>query len=248
VTFKQSLVLLVLASSAPCFGQVSISPEAPTVLDMIRVQVPISALPEPYGPGGVVASMASNKITVALRSSGFHPVPPNSYRPLDMPIGRLPAGAYQVEVTLDQAVIGTTQFTISPRPQIHGIAGCPILPCGPLWVHSDMWWSPMESGWGASLVQHGFGPIFGVFFIYAANGTATWYVLPGGHWSSTTEFDGDLYQTRGPQLDAFDAQAVGVSLAGSAALVFSDSDPDLATLSLTISGKTIRKSIQRMSY
>ncbi len=111
-----------------------------------------------------------------------------------------------------------------------------------------MWWNPTESGWGDSIVQHGFGPIFGVFLIYAANGTATWYFLPGGHWASVTEFDGDVYQTQGPQLESFDPHSVNVSLAGSAALIFSDSDPNQATLSLTIGGKTIQKAIQRMGF
>ena len=243
--FKQALVFLAfLVSCAPCFSQVSISPQLPTVLDTIRIQLPASAIPKLYDPSGTNVSMASNKITVALGPIDFESLP-NS-RPLNWPVGPLPAGTYQVEVRLDQSVLGNTQFTVSPRPT-QVTAGC-VGPCGPLWNHTDMWWNPSESGWGASFVQHGSGMIFGVFFIYADNGTATWYVLPGGHWKSTTEFDGDVYQTRGPQLEAFDPYGVNISLVGSAALTFSDTDPDQATLSLTIAGKTFQKAIQRQPY
>ncbi len=247
MTLKQALVFFtLLASSAPCFSQVSISPPSPNVLDTIRIQLPVSAIPKQYAPEGTNVSMASNKITVALGSTGFEGLP-NKF-PLNWPVGPLPAGTYQVEVTLDQTIVGTAQFTVSPRPIPQGVGGCAVVRCGPLWVHTDMWWNPTESGWGASIVQHGFGPIFGAFFIYAANGTATWYVLPGGRWMSPTEFDGDVYQTQGPPLETFDPHSVSVSLVGSAALTFSDTDPDQATLSLTIGGKTIQKSIQRMTY
>ena len=245
MTFKQALVFLaLLVSSAPCFSQVSISPQSPTVLDTIRIQLPTSAIPNLYNPSGTNVSMESNKITVALGTIDFEGMPNN--RPLNWPVGPLPAGTYQVEVQLGQTVLGSTQFTVSPRPT-QVTAGC-VGPCGPLWNHTDMWWNPSESGWGASIVQHGSGMIFGTFLIYAADGTATWYFLPGGHWTSTTEFDGDVYQTRGPQLETFDPHNVNVSLVGSAALTFSDTDPDQAGLSLTIGGKTIQKSIQRMTY
>jgi hypothetical protein len=244
--FKQILAFLaLLVSCAPCFGQVSISPQSPTALDTIRIQLPASAIPKLYIPGGTNVSMASNKITVALGATDFSATVPND-RPLNWPVGPLPAGTYQVEVRYDQTVLGSTQFTVLPR-STQGPAGC-LAPCAPRWNHTDMWWNPSESGWGASIVQHGSGTIFGAFFIYADNGAATWYVLPGGHWTSTTEFDGDVYQTRGPQLEAFDPHGVNVSLAGSAALTFSDTDPDQAMLSLTIAGKTVQKSIQRQSY
>jgi hypothetical protein len=188
--------------------------------------------------------MASNKITVTLGASDFEPLPNN--KRLDWPIGPLPAGTYQVEVRFKQALLGTATLTVLPRPDKG--PGCAVVPCGPLWSHTDMWWNSTESGWGASLVQHGSGAIFGTFFVYAADGSATWYVLPGGHWTSTTDFAGDVYQTRGPQLDAFDPHSVTVSQVGSATVAFSDNDADQATLSLTIGGKTFQKSIQPMSY
>jgi hypothetical protein len=245
VTFKWTAAFIsALALSAPCFGQLSISPQAPTVLDTIRIQLPAAAIPRLYNPSGTHVSMASNKITVALGTIDFEPLP--NTRPLDWPVGPLPAGTYQVEVRLDQAVLGASQVTVLPRPS-QVSPGC-ARPCGPLWSHTDMWWNSAESGWGASIVQHGSGAIFGVFFVYAADGTAMWYVLPGGRWTSTTEFDGALYQTRGPLLEAFDPRNVTISTVGSAVLAFSDTTPDQASVTLTIGGRTIQKAIQRMTY
>jgi hypothetical protein len=233
VTFKHTLVsLALLISSASCFGQVAISPQAPTVLDTIYIQL---SLAKAFTPESTQVSMASNKITIAFRSSTFAPSPPSLFS-LNWPVGPLPAGTYQAEVQEDQAVIGTAQFTVLPRPAN-----------GPLWSNTDMWWNSAESGWGASFMQHGSSNIFGVFFIYAADGTATWYVLPGGQWTSGLEFRGDVYQTRGPVLDSFDPHSVNVSLVGSATIDF-DVDPNKASLFLTIAGKTIQKAIQRMAF
>jgi hypothetical protein len=231
---RNALMFVALLLSVPAFGQVSISPQSPTVLDTIYVQLPLAA-GTGFDPASTTVSMASNKITIAFGSSFFHPVPP-SLGALNWPVGPLPAGTYQVEIQQDNVVIGSTQFTVLPRPAN-----------GPLWNNTDMWWDPTESGWGASFVQHGSGNIFGTFFIYASDGTATWYVMPGGQWTTALEFHGDVYQTRGPVLDSFDPHGVNASLVGSAIIDF-DVNLGRASLFLTIGGKTIQKAIQRQTY
>jgi hypothetical protein len=224
--------MALIFSSANCFSQVTISPPSPTELDTINVQIPLT---QGYEPGSTNLSMASNKITFSFLSSVIAPSAPSLYT-FNWPVGPLPAGVYQVEIRENQTVIGTTNFTVLPRPGN-----------GPLYSHTDMWWNAAESGWGASLVQHGSGNIFGVFYIYAANGTATWYVLPGGHWTTGFVFQGDLYQTKGPALQGFDPSLVTVNRIGAATITF-DADPTKASLSLTIDGQTIQKAITRMSY
>jgi hypothetical protein len=39
---------------------------------------------------------------------------------------------------------------------------------------SDLWWIPGEPGWGIQFVQRG-ALIFATMFVYAQNGTPTWY-------------------------------------------------------------------------
>lgn len=224
--------LALLFSSANCYSQLSVSPQSPTVLDTIYVHFPLT---KGFSPGSTQVFMASNKITIAFASVNLDPTPPSLFT-LNWPVGPLPAGTYQVEIQEDQAVIGSAQFTVLPRPSN-----------GPLWNNTDMWWNSAESGWGASFIQHGSGNIFGAFFIYASDGTATWYILPGGQWTTNLEFHGDVYQTRGPVLDSFDPHSVNVTLVGSATIDF-DVDPNKASLFLTIGGKTIQKAITRMIY
>lgn len=233
---RQALTFIaLLACSTAGLSQVTVFPAVPSALDMVRIQLPASALPNAWNPSGTTVSMAANKVTIVLGVVDFSAgIPP---KPVDWPVGQLPAGSYQVELQYDQRVVGTAQFAVSPRPSQ-----------GPLWNNTDMWWNSAESGWGASFVQHGTGNIFGTFFVYAADGSPTWYFLSGGHWTTTTRFDGGVYQARGPQLEAFDTNSVNISLVGSATITFSDTDPDQATLSLTIGNRTVQKAIQRMSY
>jgi hypothetical protein len=84
---------------------------------------------------------------------------------------------------------------------------------------TDLWYNPAESGWGLSLAQHG-DNVFGVWYTYGTDGQPLWFVLPGVQFSSPSAFSGKLYTTTGPYYGnpAFDASAVKVSEAGTAAL------------------------------
>jgi hypothetical protein len=80
----------------------------------------------------------------------------------------------------------------------------------------DMWWGGLaENGWGLSLLEQT-GNLFGVWLTYDAAGAPTWFVLPGGTWTSPTTYEGDLYRTRGARWIGvpFDAGAVRIEPAG----------------------------------
>ena len=66
----------------------------------------------------------------------------------------------------------------------------PPPPPVPQFNYSDLWWNPNESGWGFNLIQHGTGVLFGVMFTYTTPEGPTWYVMPGGLWTSSTTFSG----------------------------------------------------------
>ncbi|MGZ5650697.1 MAG: trypsin-like serine peptidase [Usitatibacter sp.] len=70
-------------------------------------------------------------------------------------------------------------------------------PITPALNYSDMWWNPDESGWGLSITQHS-PTIFAAWYIYDSSGRPQWIVMPGGHWTTTTSFTGDLYTATGP--------------------------------------------------
>jgi hypothetical protein len=86
---------------------------------------------------------------------------------------------------------------------------------------TDLWFNPAESGWGLALAQHG-NNIFGVWYAYDTDGQPLWFVLPGGTFSGSSSFSGNLYRTTGPYFGnaSFDPSAVRVTLAGTVTLSF----------------------------
>lgn len=113
---------------------------------------------------------------------------------------------------------------------------------------SDMWWKPDESGWGVNVVQQG-NVIFATLYVYAADGTAHWFVAPdmeapGG---SPLTFTGDLYETTGPAFTAsFNPGAVTRRVVGTATFTYSASNS--AAFAYSVDGKSVARNIQRMTW
>lgn len=124
----------------------------------------------------------------------------------------------------------------------------PPTPAVPAFDYSDLWWNPAESGWGLNLIQHASHVIFGVMYTYEAPNRATWFVLPGGTWSSPTTFGGPLYRVTGPAFNAatFDPGAVNVRQVGAATLDFTDRDH--GTFAFSVDGTPVTKSITRQPF
>lgn len=65
---------------------------------------------------------------------------------------------------------------------------------------SDLWWNPLESGWGIQFVQRG-NQIFATMFVYASDGSPIWYTALLAP-STPLTWSGDLYATTGTWLGA----------------------------------------------
>lgn len=191
-------------------------------------------------------SMAGNKITIALVTpAADFPVPPPR-PPLDVIVGQLPAGEYQVEVTrrftgfTEIITLGTAAFSVAPSA-----------PLDPPFNRTDLWWNPNESGWGLNVVQHASGIIFATWFTYDADQTPAWYVVPNGQWTRDSgrplRYIGPIYRTLGPPVaESFDPSRVTRVLVGEAEFTFSGWDYLLAKL--TVDGRTITKELQRQGF
>jgi V8-like Glu-specific endopeptidase len=119
-------------------------------------------------------------------------------------------------------------------------------PVAPALNYSDMWWNPDESGWGLAITQHN-AMIFAAWYIYDSSGRPLWIVMPGGQWTTTTTFAGDLYTATGPDpRGAFDPALVTRSRVGSGVLAFTASDR--ATFSYSIDGVAESRQIQRQLF
>jgi cbb3-type cytochrome c oxidase subunit III len=155
--------------------------------------------------------------------------------------GRVPTMGFLREVldAVDIADIAAYLLTLSnPNPQ----------PAVPAFDYSDLWWNPSESGWGLNLVQHASNVIFGVMYTYEAPNRATWFVIPGGSWTTATVYSGAIYRVSGPAFNAqgFSASSVRVQQVGLATLTFIDRDN--ATFAFTIDGVPVMKSITRQPF
>ena len=232
-------VLLVLASLLPCVaaGQArfTVTPANPASNDTVIVQKGF----DNEDVTRTQIAMSGDKITVTLACGSGFPEPPPGL--VSQPIGRFPAGSYQVEVVSDCGAagansLGVVPFTVAPRT-----------PGQPIDDYSDIWWNPAESGWGLNIAQHGGGQLFATWFVYAADGSPTWYVVPGGHWIQASAFEGDIYRTTGPVVGAtFDPAAVTRTKVGTADLVFGVNGQLIAIF--TIDGKQVVKTLQRQSF
>jgi hypothetical protein len=108
--------------------------------------------------------------------------------------------------------------------------------------YQDMWWNPNESGWGISLTHQG-STILAVLFTYDANGRDMWLVASNLARQTDGSFTGSLYSTRGPPFSASSWSAISAAPIGSMSLRFIDGES--ATLSYTVNGIAVTKSIQR---
>jgi hypothetical protein len=112
--------------------------------------------------------------------------------------------------------------------------------------HSDMWWTPSESGWGLNIIQQ-FESMFAGWCTYDAAGNPIWFVLPSGSWINPTTYGGTLYRTASSATGtALDQSAVAVMAVGSATLGFIDSDN--AELRYSVDGVAGIKIITRLKF
>ena len=113
---------------------------------------------------------------------------------------------------------------------------------------SDQWWNPNESGWGASVLQQ-YDTLFFDLFVYGHRWPPA--VVHRSRVSPAAKrpvlFSGDLYATSGPWFGSFfNPAAVSVRRVGT--LQFDASNTDFATLTYSVDGVLVAKSIQRQLF
>jgi hypothetical protein len=113
---------------------------------------------------------------------------------------------------------------------------------------SDQWWNPNESGWGASILQQ-YNTLFVDLFVYAPDGRPQWYTAAVylQQQSGRSLFTGDLYVTSGPWFGAFfNPAAVAARRVGT--LQFDATSTDFATLTYSVDGVVVSKSVERQLF
>ncbi|HEY5310423.1 MAG TPA: hypothetical protein VIK97_18045 [Casimicrobiaceae bacterium] len=114
--------------------------------------------------------------------------------------------------------------------------------------YTDIWYTPVESGWGVNFAQAD-NFIFATFFFYGADKKPTWYT---GQltWDGTSTFTGGLYATQGTYFASpwNPADNPPATLVGTATFTPNPANNFQGTLVYTVNGVgTITKAIQRQT-
>ena len=175
--------------------------------------------------------------------------PLNGYTPALFAVGA-PVGNININFTgkstaVVQYVINGISGQKSMQRQAFGRGSAPL-------VVGDMWWGgKAQDGWGISITQQA-GILFGAWYTYGIDGSATWYVMTDGTWNGLT-YTGAFYSiTSSAWLGtAYDPSKVKAALAGTLTLTFNDADNALMTYTFTsgpFAGTTQTKAIVRQPY
>jgi hypothetical protein len=116
--------------------------------------------------------------------------------------------------------------------------------------YADVWWNPAESGWGLQIADQG-DLLFLTFYVYGTDNKPTWYTSIVRYSSTTAAgarvYTGDLNAFTGPFFGApFGSVPVVARIAGTA--TFQADSSTTATLTYTVDGTPVTKSIQRLTY
>ena len=108
---------------------------------------------------------------------------------------------------------------------------------------TGLWWNADESGWGASIAQHG-AMIFLAWYTYDAAGNPAWYVMSSCPIVGNS-CSGDIHSVSGgvPLTSPWGGPSLGVTQAGSGRLTFTDNDT--GTFAYTINGVSAERAITR---
>jgi hypothetical protein len=113
--------------------------------------------------------------------------------------------------------------------------------------YTDLWWNPLESGWGINLNHQG-DVVFAALFTYDSNGAPLWLAMTDGAKQADGSFSGDLFHFAGAPFSAnpWNASLTQATKVGTMKLVFATSNT--ATLTYVYNGTTVIKAIQRQSF
>jgi lysyl endopeptidase len=111
--------------------------------------------------------------------------------------------------------------------------------------YQDLWWNPNEPGWGVNLAHQG-NILFATLYTYDHAGRGLWLSMSSGTLSGTRTYSGTLYRSNGP---AFNSSIWGsYTLQPVGQMTFSFTDGNNGTLTYTVNGVPVTKSIRRFVY
>ncbi len=199
-----------------------------------------------YGPGGSMLQINWNSLSTGVTEPG------SSGSGIFTALGS-PAADYQLRGGLyggaSSCTAGPSELwdVYSRLDQVYPAIKQYIDPPAANLNYTALWWNPNESGWGVNFTHQG-DIIFATLFTYDANGDSTWYVMSDGARQGTSQtFSGTLYQTRGLAFYApYQSNSTTIASVGTMTVTFTGADT--ASLTYSVNGSTVVKTIQKQVY
>lgn len=172
---------------------------------------------------------------------------PGAPEVVDILLGALPAGDYAAELVDDASGAASERiaFRVSPIARTLQFPGTPF----PVADYSGLWAASAEPGWGLSLHQGAYSTLFGALLVFNRVNQPQWYTLQAGRWITATRWTGSLVRSEGSPWSSavYVPEATHYLVVGSASLDFrmAPGQEDKATLSYTIEGQNVTKTIVR---
>jgi len=111
--------------------------------------------------------------------------------------------------------------------------------------YQDLWWNPGEAGWGVNIAHQG-NAVFATLYTYDAFGQALWLSMSNGTLVGPRTYQGTLYRSVGPPFNSSPWGNYSLQPVGTMTFVFSDGNN--GTLTYTVNGAQVVKSITRFVY
>jgi hypothetical protein len=238
-------VAAALALSAPlALAQARVVPTDPVQYERVSLRQTVDSCT--FAEDRVlVRSEAGRIVVVQPQNACLVPGPPEV---VDIQLGAFPPGEYEVEILPAEGQPAVERVTF----RVSGLAQPAVVPAPPypLADYSGIWWTPGEGGWGLSLHQGRMYTLFGSIYVFDAQQQPMWFTVTSGQWLSSTRWEGALFHSEGPEwsVQRYDSSNVQHRVAGSIALDFSmtPGNEDKATLTYTLDGVTVTKTISRI--
>lgn len=112
--------------------------------------------------------------------------------------------------------------------------------------YTGAWYNAAENGWGLSLIRGASGAYGIIMYNYNAGRNSTWYFMSGGTFNGTT-YTAPVTLYTGPAFsEPFSAVPVNITTVGTVTLNFTSATA--GTMTYTISGVTVTKSITKIQF
>jgi hypothetical protein len=225
-------------------------PDVTAVLNLVPTPLAVTSLNPPTTP-------ASRAITLEIIGQGFASVS----RVLVAGVAKTPSSVTATRIVVPLAASdypATGKVLVTVQNRVGGTGSCALNASAtfettaaesPPRNYTALWWNPSENGWGVNFAHQG-NILFGTLYTYDAAGAPLWLMMSNGAMQADgVTFTGDLYRTTGPAFNANPFTPITeANLTKVGTMTASFAGANAGTLSYTVNGAQVNKSIQRLVY